>query len=322
MRIAVCFHGQLRTACHAAPAIKSYLGDLWENCNFFIHTWDVSSYVNPCRTFKDNVRILNGTTTDLNCGGLPVDKLVTDDEIEFIQNFYQPKFFKVESYENWTQQYSTIIKNTPSGVSYRPPFYYSFYSSVQGKKSFEDQNQFVYDVVVKLRPDVSFLVNKSPIYKDNKCHLGPLHANDVYSSYLCHDLINFYKDTNSFYELQHTEILGISSSSNMDTFSNIWKNFKLDQGLLSKSDFFFAQEYITKRNIKVKNTHTINYTFHRAICQIVPVTDWPVIQLLSVLNDQVNCDILDLIDEDVKKRLNYYTKSNNFLDMLHQIYGK
>lgn len=38
MRIAVCFHGQLRTACHATPAIKSYLGDLWENCDFFIHT--------------------------------------------------------------------------------------------------------------------------------------------------------------------------------------------------------------------------------------------------------------------------------------------
>ena len=318
MRIAICFHGQLRTACHAAPAIKSYLGNLWENCDFFIHTWDVSSYTNPCRTFNDNVRILNGTTTDLNCGDIPVEKLVTDDEIEFIQNFYQPKFFKVESYKKWVEEHLTIIKKTPS--VYRPPFYYSFFSSIQGKKSFENENGFIYDAVVKLRPDVSFLVNKMPIYKDNKCHLAPTHITDVYTSYLCHDLINFYKDTTSFYALP--EILGISSSSNMDTFSNIWKDFKLDQGFLSKSDFSFEHEYLTKCNIKVKDTHTINCVFHRAICQIAPSTDWPVIQVLSFLNDQVNCDVLDLIDEDVKKRLNYYTTSNNFLDMLHQTYGK
>jgi hypothetical protein len=315
MRIAICFHGQLRTAWHAAPAIKSYLGDLWENCDFFIHTWDVSSYTNPCNKFTDNVRILNDTTTDLNFNCDLVDKLVTADEIEFIQNFYQPKFFKIESYEKWAHQYSTIIKNMLP--VYRPPFYYSFYSSVQGKKSFEDQNQFVYDVVVKLRPDVSFLTNKLSIYKDNKCHLSPTHINDVYTSYLCHDLINFYKDTTSFYGL--SEILGISSSSIMDMFSNIWKDFKLDQGVL---DFSLEHEYLTKCNIKVKDTHTINFAFHRAICQIVSSTDWPVIQVLSFLNDQVNSDITDLIDEDVKQRLNHHTKSKNFLDMLHQTYGK
>ena len=334
MRIAICFHGQLRTACHAAPAIKSYLGDLWENCDFFIHTWDVNNYVNPNRNFRDYINILNGIQmengTDTICssilkfGGLPVKKMITADEIEFIQKFYQPKFFKVESYEKWVKKHSNLITKNDNFPTYRSPFYYSFFSSVQGKKSFENENGFIYDAVVKLRPDVSFLVNKMPIYKDNKCYLSLNHVNDVYTSYLCHDLINFYKDTTSMYSLENTEILGISSSSIMDTFSKIWQNFELGENVLLTDPYHvFVQEYLIKHNIEIKPTHTSNYAFHRAICQIVPSTDWPLIHLLSFLNDQVNSkQILNLIDDDVKKRLIHYTKSDKFLDMLQQTYGK
>lgn len=329
MRIAICFHGQLRTACHAAPAIKSYLGDLWENCDFFIHTWDVNNYVNPNRNFRDYINILNGIQmengTDTICssilkfGGLPVKKMITADEIEFIQKFYQPKFFKVESYEKWFEKHSNLITKNDNLPTYRSPFYYSFFSSVQGKKSFENENGFIYDAVVKLRPDVSFLVNKMPIYKDNKCYLSLNHVYDVYTSYLCHDLINFYKDTTSFYMNGAGEELWISTSLLMDRVSNIWQDFKFG----NIENLYVDTEYLTKHNIHKKDTHTMNIAFHRAICQIVPSTDWPLIHLLSFLNDQVDSkQILNIIDDDVKKRLIHYTKSDKFLDMLQQTYGK
>jgi len=319
MRIAVCFHGQLRTACHAAPAIKSYLGNLWENCDFFIHTWDVSTYTNPSISFKDYIYVLTGTEIDLNLLGHSVKNLVTDDEIEFVQNFYQPKFFKVESYKKWVEEHDTLIKksNELPIPAYRTPFYYSFFSSIQGKKSFENENGFIYDAVVKLRPDVSFLVNKMPIYKDNKCYLSFNHVNDVYTSYLCHDLINFYKDTTSFYMNGTGEELWISTSSLMDRVSNIWQDFKFG----NIENLYVDTEYLTKHNIHKKDTHTMNIAFHRAICQSVPATDWPLVHLLSVLNDQeYSKQIIDLIEDDVKNRLINYIKSADFLDMLQQTY--
>ncbi len=214
------------------------------------------------------------------------------------------------------KEHLTIIKKTP--VAYSPPFYYSFFSSIQGKKSFENENGFIYDAVVKLRPDVSFLVNKMPIYKDNKCYLSFNHANDVYTSYLCHDLINFYKDTTSFYMNGTGEELWISTSLVMDRVSNIWQDFKFG----NIDNLYVDTEYLTKHNIPRKDTHSMNIAFHRAICQSVPATDWPLVHLLAVLNDQeYPKQIIDLTEDDVKNRLIRYIKSNKFLDMLQQTYA-
>ena len=316
VRIAVCFHGQLRNACHAAPAIKAYLGDLWENCDFFIHTWNINTYTSPCESFKDYIYALTGTEIDLNLTGPPVKKSVTYDEVEFVKFFYQPKFFKVESYEKWAEEHSSSIKKALELIipAHCPPYYYSFFSSIQGKKSFENENGFIYDAVVKLRPDVSFLVNKMPIYKDKKCHLASKCTTDVYTSYLCHDLITFYKDTTSFYKVG--EELWISTSLLMDRVSNIWQDFKF-----GNTENLSIAEYLTKHHIQQKTTHTVNVAFHRAICQIVPSTDWPLVHLLSVLTDQVGLtNIVVIIEDDVKNRLINYIKSDDFLDMLQQTY--
>ena len=43
MKIAVCFSGQIRTGVQAAPNIKNYIGNLWDNCTFFCHTWDMNT---------------------------------------------------------------------------------------------------------------------------------------------------------------------------------------------------------------------------------------------------------------------------------------
>jgi hypothetical protein len=41
--IALCFSGQIRTGIYAAPNIKRFIGNLWDDCDFFMHTWDVSN---------------------------------------------------------------------------------------------------------------------------------------------------------------------------------------------------------------------------------------------------------------------------------------
>ena len=114
------------------------------------------------------------------------------------------------------------------------------------------------------------------------------------------------------------EELWISTSLLMDRVSNIWQDFKFG----NIENLYVDTEYLTKHNIHKKDTHAMNIAFHRAICQSVPATDWPLVHLLSVLNDQeYPKQIIDLIEDDVKNSLIHYTKSNKFLDMLQQTYG-
>ena len=40
MKIAICFSGMVRTGVKAYPSIKRFIGDLWGQCDFFMHTWD------------------------------------------------------------------------------------------------------------------------------------------------------------------------------------------------------------------------------------------------------------------------------------------
>ena len=44
MKIAVCFSGQIRTGIENHPNIKEFFGKLYNDCDFFIHTWNFSEY--------------------------------------------------------------------------------------------------------------------------------------------------------------------------------------------------------------------------------------------------------------------------------------
>ena len=44
MKIAVCFSGQIRTAVENFINIKNFLGDIYNDCDFFMHCWDDCSY--------------------------------------------------------------------------------------------------------------------------------------------------------------------------------------------------------------------------------------------------------------------------------------
>jgi hypothetical protein len=44
MKIAICFIGQIRTGVICFPSIRHYIGDLWDNCDIFIHTYKQNYY--------------------------------------------------------------------------------------------------------------------------------------------------------------------------------------------------------------------------------------------------------------------------------------
>jgi len=139
MKIAVCFCGQLRTALLTHNNIKSFLGELYPNCDFFIHSWN-----------RNKDKNYNGTIIGSE------ESYIGDDTINKINEIYQPKKFLIEDYNVVIKRESVIITNNYELFGPLQPFWYSFMKSVDFKREYEIENGFEYDFVLKLRPDIIF----------------------------------------------------------------------------------------------------------------------------------------------------------------------
>lgn len=128
MKIAVCFSGQIRTGIDNYPNIKEFFGKLYNDCDFFIHTWNFSEY-----------KTYNGS----NIAKRPIVEPI--EKFEEIKKLYSPKNIIVDIKHIG---YETAEKY---GIQ---PLWYSFWKSVELKKQYELKNNFKYDYVIKLRPDL------------------------------------------------------------------------------------------------------------------------------------------------------------------------
>jgi len=128
MKIAVCFSGQIRTGIENYPNIKEFFGELYDDCDFFIHTWNFTEY----KTY--------------NCSNIASRPIIESvEKFEEIKKLYSPKKMIVDIKHIG---YETAEKY---GIQ---PLWYSFWKSVELKKQYELENNFKYDYVIKLRPDL------------------------------------------------------------------------------------------------------------------------------------------------------------------------
>jgi len=139
MKIAVCFSGQFRTGLYTHENIKSFLGDLYSNCDFFIHTWD-----------RNKDRNYNGSIIGSR------ESYLDDLTIEKIKEIYNPKVFKIENYNETIKKEAVVETNNYELFGPIQPFWYSFMKSVEYKTDYELKHNFQYDYVLKLRPDIIF----------------------------------------------------------------------------------------------------------------------------------------------------------------------
>lgn len=271
MRIAICFNGQLRTAMHAAPAIKKWIGNLWDNCDFFVHTWDINTYKGPGKHFYESVKTLTNINLS-SCKKNQFDVPLTVSEIIFIKDFYKPKFLIVDNYQKirdyWSlyHQENYVKKfNLNEGGTYWESLYYSFYRSIELKYMYEKENNFEYDLVFKIRPDVSYPPGTS----------------------LQDEVELFNKDKSKFYIkfASHTEnpskIICLPdfyycNSKNMNIASHHWLNN------LIHNDLNIGQ-YCHNYNIGLLHPKAQQYGFHRLIATGVPSDDWELVTSLENL---------------------------------------
>jgi hypothetical protein len=128
MKIAVCFSGQMRTGIENYPNIKEFFGESYNDCDFFIHTWNFSEY-----------KTYNGS----NIAKKPI--IESDEKFDEIKKLYSPKKMIVDIKHIG---YETAEKY---GIQ---PLWYSFWKSIELKKQYEIENNFKYDYVIKIRPDL------------------------------------------------------------------------------------------------------------------------------------------------------------------------
>jgi hypothetical protein len=153
MKIAVCFSGQIRTGLQCSNSILNYIGDLLPNVDFFVHTWDIET-VAFCEIVEHPKY---ATTADRplreEIEKIP-SKILEKLKIDNFLSIYNPKVFAIHNQNEYFQ------KNKNGNICGIPPIYFSWHEVNKFKQSYENENNFVYDLVIHLRPDIAFNSNR------------------------------------------------------------------------------------------------------------------------------------------------------------------
>jgi hypothetical protein len=140
MKIAVIFSGQIRTGIETSKSIFNFLGEYLPYCDFFVHTWDITSYKNG--------DYQNSHSPDFNWDAI---KLKEEYLNEFLE-IYKPLKYEMTPFLKYREE----MENSPSRLPPMPAWTYSFWKSNELKKEYENENNFKYDYVIKLRTDLIF----------------------------------------------------------------------------------------------------------------------------------------------------------------------
>lgn len=286
MRIAICFSGELRTAIYAAPQILKWIGPLKDNCDFFIHSWKRNTYKGGNPNLHKCIKILG----NINLGYFNRNEYkfikVQEEELSLLKKFYDPKSFVIDDYIKvynhwtayWKENYFSQFNLEDYPGDYWNPLYYSFYRSIELKRAYERQHNFTYDMVLKLRPDVTYPLTLEPSPFEG--HPG------IKKSTLEYELNNFLNDTSKFYWNRTTDFW-YGSSTTMNMASTHWLNNFSQRDLTMK-------QHCDINNIPIDNSYTNFIIYNRLYSTKVDPNDWLLIYMLEKLFS--DADFLNIIN--------------------------
>tara|TARA_R110000868_G_C10810659_1_gene757816 strand:+ start:298 stop:1113 length:816 start_codon:yes stop_codon:yes gene_type:complete len=171
MKIAFCFSGQIRTGIQTYPNIKRFIGELWDNCDFFVHTWNYESYKSFSKSSINGISLLPRQ-----------NHFITTEKIEKFASCYNARGIIVDDFESYSERHIN-------------PIWYSTTESFKIMKKYSTEHDIKYDVVIKIRPDVIFgkdrrLINEINLYEKDPTVL----YSDVYTEIRLDDvfwILNF-----------------------------------------------------------------------------------------------------------------------------------
>ena len=213
MKIAVCFSGQIRTGVENYQNIREIFGELYNYCDFFIHTWNFCEY----KTYNTS-----------NISKKPVIEPI--EKFEQIKKIYSPKKMIVDD--------KTIgyVNTVNYGIQ---PLWYSFWKSVELKKQYELENNFKYDYVLKLRMDLILNYHTpSELFQE----IITTKKNQFKTNQWYYDLDTISKNTPL-----STDVFFISKSEEMDvTADYLWVLMKY----YDNKDYINLVYYLKEKNIE------------------------------------------------------------------------
>lgn len=224
MKIAICFSGMIRTGVEATPAIKHFIGDLWNHCDFFLHTWNL-----------DYHNVLTGETPE-HFGQANPNLNLDLNKVEKLKEFYKFKLAEVDDYWAAMNSSSDMFSNYVISDQWIIPWFYSWHKSVLLKKKWENINGFKYDVVVKLRPDVIF--NKELTLKD---YIDRIADNDFGINLIYNDSGIMVPD----------DIVFVSKGNTCDLVADWWIDRLVTKSYLKtdKNTFSYFYDFIKSRGV-------------------------------------------------------------------------
>jgi hypothetical protein len=206
MKVALIMYGHLRTYKKCFDKLKENFLDTY-NPDIFIHTWDETE----ARTRSWHNRHTKVEKVDR--------KLINE-----IKQMYNPKALSIDS-----QHAVANDKTTPNNlISAKGQQYmlYSMFAANKLKRDYEVKNNFRYDTVIKIRPDIMLL---SPLtLTKQKPNCVSIAANRTVSTH-----------TNNIHKYRACDIINIANSMDMDIICDVDKHFKT----------FFVDNVVNKRFI-------------------------------------------------------------------------
>lgn len=222
MKTAICISGHFRTYLYLIHNFYSNvfcpfkkIGDV----DIFIHTWDK---LNAQKTAMSHLG-------NNNCY---VEKDINEKEILGI---YNPNKCVIGNYDkiknkfllsNFTNLECSNGLRSSEGVLYSTPMMYKMWACNELKKQYEIENNFKYDYVIRMRPDLvvrkEIDTNQLNLSKCNMWHINYL------DKYFC-------------------DAVAIGSSEIIDIFCSTYANLK---DIFSESSFDFMPERMFFRNVE------------------------------------------------------------------------
>lgn len=163
MKVAVCYSGFPRNIQKTFPNIVSKMLKT-HNVDFFIHTWNVGEYQNEIDYVKNEISpklilVEEQKKFERNPYYFINSKTTSEEYLNQLNlSRENKKFFPIPSEENSFKFYKDL-EVVKFGCYSSFPYnflsqFYSFYKAIELKKIYEQNNDFEYDCVIRIRPDV------------------------------------------------------------------------------------------------------------------------------------------------------------------------
>jgi hypothetical protein len=194
MKVAICIAGQLRTFEKTFPSIKKNIVDELR-ADLFISTWDKLGKTHKTDSSIEKNEIVDAEKIKRKTGAKIVDVQIFEDKFyDKMNNVEMPQILK---------------EREPLHSRSMIPHFYKIHRCNQLRILHEKNNRFVYDVIIRIRPDMKIENKITPIFEKINLH------NTIY--------VSSYAINSSF---QLSDKFVIMNREVADYYSSVWENLQ------------------------------------------------------------------------------------------------